>query len=115
VRRRRFSTPDQCAYFVPVVIDVGCSKLVISGQVAVKHGVEVVELKEESVVFTDGSEVPADVVIFACVLGINSFRNAEIFPAALDTGQYTKISLRFLARKQLNALVTFGGWTRKEN
>ncbi|KAF9448823.1 FAD/NAD(P)-binding domain-containing protein [Macrolepiota fuliginosa MF-IS2] len=47
------------------MLDVGCSKLVISGRVKVKHGVELAELKEESVVFTDGSEVPADAVIFA--------------------------------------------------
>ncbi|KXN81177.1 putative indole-3-pyruvate monooxygenase YUCCA7 [Leucoagaricus sp. SymC.cos] len=51
--------------FAGFMLDVGCSKLVISGRVGVKHGVEVAELKEESVVFTDGSEIPADVVIFA--------------------------------------------------
>lgn len=49
------------------VLDVGCSKLVISGRVKVKHGVEVAEFKEESVVFSDGSEIPADVIIFAYV------------------------------------------------
>lgn len=47
------------------MLDVGCSKLVLSGRVKVKHGVEIAELKEESVVLTDGSELPADVVIFA--------------------------------------------------
>ncbi|KAF5356908.1 hypothetical protein D9756_006870 [Leucocoprinus leucothites] len=47
------------------VLDVGCANLIISGRVGVKHGVEVAELKEESVVFTDGSEIPADAVIFA--------------------------------------------------
>ncbi|KAF9449017.1 FAD/NAD(P)-binding domain-containing protein [Macrolepiota fuliginosa MF-IS2] len=47
------------------MLDVGCSKLVISGRVKVKHGVEVAELKEDSVVFTDGSEILADAVIFA--------------------------------------------------
>lgn len=40
----------------------------ISGRVKVKHGVEVAELKENSVVFSDGSEIPADAVIFAYVL-----------------------------------------------
>lgn len=47
------------------MLDVGCSRLVLSGRVNVKHGVEVACLKEDAVVFTDGSEVPADVVIFA--------------------------------------------------
>lgn len=47
----------------------------ISGRVKVKHGVEVAELREESVIFTDGSEIPADVVIFAyvCLLLHQSF------------------------------------------
>ncbi|KAJ3574925.1 hypothetical protein NP233_g1442 [Leucocoprinus birnbaumii] len=47
------------------MLDVGCANLIISGRVVVKHGVEIAEAKEESVVFSDGSEIPADDVIFA--------------------------------------------------
>ncbi|KAF9448828.1 hypothetical protein P691DRAFT_791991 [Macrolepiota fuliginosa MF-IS2] len=61
----------------PTVPDVGCSKLVISCRVKVEHKVEVIELKPESVVFTDGSEVPVDAVIFAHVhrSGFDSINN----------------------------------------
>jgi hypothetical protein len=55
------------------VLDVGCGRLVISGRVQVKHGVEIDEMKEESVVFTDGSEIPADVIIFAYVFLLPPF------------------------------------------
>ncbi|EKM77860.1 hypothetical protein AGABI1DRAFT_76892 [Agaricus bisporus var. burnettii JB137-S8] len=47
------------------MLDVGFSKLVLSGRVKVKHGVEVASFKEESIILSDGSEIPADVVIFA--------------------------------------------------
>lgn len=47
------------------MLDVGCVKLILSGRVGVKHGVEIAEMREESVIFTDGSEIPADAVIFA--------------------------------------------------
>lgn len=50
------------------MLDVGFSKLVLSGRVKVKHGVEVASFKEESIILSDGSEIPADVVIFAYVL-----------------------------------------------
>jgi NADH dehydrogenase FAD-containing subunit len=51
-----------------IVVDVGISKLVISGRVQVKYGAEVASFKEESVVLSDGSEIPADAVIFAYVI-----------------------------------------------
>ncbi|KAL0948920.1 hypothetical protein HGRIS_009029 [Hohenbuehelia grisea] len=46
-------------------LDVGSSKLIAEGKIKVKQGVEVDHFTEDSVVFTDGSLLEADVVIFA--------------------------------------------------
>ena len=48
-----------------IVIDVGCAALIIEGKVKIKQGVEIDHLKKDSVVFTDGSELEADAIIFA--------------------------------------------------
>ncbi|WP_299445924.1 NAD(P)/FAD-dependent oxidoreductase [uncultured Phycicoccus sp.] len=50
-------------------IDVGAADLVANGDVKLTHG-QVVRLTEDSVVLDDGSELPADVVVFAT--GYNS-------------------------------------------
>ena len=47
------------------VVDVGCAKLMIEGKVKVKSGVEVAELTETGVVFTDGSSHDCDSIILA--------------------------------------------------
>ncbi|KAJ7491155.1 FAD/NAD-P-binding domain-containing protein [Mycena latifolia] len=46
-------------------LDVGCAELIRSGKVKVKQGVELAQFNEDSVVFTDGSSLEADAVIFA--------------------------------------------------
>ncbi|WP_374546952.1 flavin-containing monooxygenase, partial [Rhodoblastus sp.] len=46
-------------------IDVGACDLVADGRIKLKSGVNVERLTETSVVFTDGSELPADLVIYA--------------------------------------------------
>eukprot|EP00250_Pteridium_aquilinum_P019220 c24350_g2_i1 orf=474-2264(-) len=46
-------------------IDVGATKLVIEGEVKVKSGVEVKGMRERSVEMSDGSEVEADLVVYA--------------------------------------------------
>jgi putative flavoprotein involved in K+ transport len=46
-------------------LDVGCSELIASGQVKVFSGVELSEIKTNSVILTDGRELPADVIIYA--------------------------------------------------
>ncbi|KAJ6515433.1 FAD/NAD-P-binding domain-containing protein [Mycena sanguinolenta] len=46
-------------------IDVGCAELIRQGKVKVKHGVEPTSYTEDSIVFSDGSALPADVVIYA--------------------------------------------------
>ena len=48
-------------------LDVGCAKLIREGKVKVKQGVEAARFTEDSLVFTDGSSLPADVVNYAYV------------------------------------------------
>ncbi|BBN02574.1 hypothetical protein MPTK1_2g16380 [Marchantia polymorpha subsp. ruderalis] len=50
-------------------IDMGASELIADGEVRVKNGVTVQAMKENSVVFDDGSEVSADVIIYATGYG----------------------------------------------
>ena len=50
-------------------IDVGASELVADGKIKLKSGVDVVELKEHSVVLSDGSELEADLIVYATGYG----------------------------------------------
>ncbi|KAJ7215583.1 FAD/NAD-P-binding domain-containing protein, partial [Mycena pura] len=64
-------------------LDVGCADLIGSGQVKIKHGVEVAKLTEGSVIFTDGSSLPAQAIVFAT--GYESIRDTmrELFGDAV--------------------------------
>jgi putative flavoprotein involved in K+ transport len=46
-------------------IDVGCSDLIASGKVKVRSGVEIARIAKSSVTLTDGSELPAEAIIYA--------------------------------------------------
>ena len=46
-------------------IDVGASELIASGQIKVRSGVEISRFTETSAILSDGSELPADVVVYA--------------------------------------------------
>ncbi|KAF9806316.1 hypothetical protein IEO21_08722 [Rhodonia placenta] len=46
-------------------IDVGVADMIATGRVKVKSGVEIARFTEHGVVFTDGSELAADLVVFA--------------------------------------------------
>ena len=50
-------------------IDVGASELVADGGVKLRSGVEVRELRPRSVVLSDGTELPADLVVYATGYG----------------------------------------------
>ena len=50
-------------------IDVGASELVADGKIKLKTKVSVAEIKPHSVVFSDGSELPADIVVSATGYG----------------------------------------------
>ena len=46
-------------------IDVGASELIASGEIKVKSGVELAEITGDAVILTDGTRLPADVIIYA--------------------------------------------------
>ena len=46
-------------------IDVGASELIANGEIRLKSGVEITEVRERSVVLSDGSELPADLIVQA--------------------------------------------------
>src|SRR6266446_3655601 len=50
-------------------IDVGASDLVADGKIKLKSEVGVERIKEPSIVFSDGSELPADLIVFATGYG----------------------------------------------
>jgi putative flavoprotein involved in K+ transport len=50
-------------------IDVGASELVADGKIKLKTRVGIQEIKDHSVVFTDGSELPADLIVYATGYG----------------------------------------------
>ena len=50
-------------------IDVGASELVADGKIKLKTGVGVERIKERSIEFSDGSELPADLIVLATGYG----------------------------------------------
>jgi putative flavoprotein involved in K+ transport len=46
-------------------IDAGCSEIIASGGIKVRSGVEIRHLTRNSAILTDGTEVPADVIVYA--------------------------------------------------
>lgn len=46
-------------------IDIGASELVIDGSIALKSQVDVAEIKPSSISFSDGSELAADLIVYA--------------------------------------------------
>ena len=47
------------------MLDVGASKLIIEGKIKLKNDSLISYFTKDSIVFEDGSALPADVVIFA--------------------------------------------------
>lgn len=50
-------------------IDVGASDLIIRGEIKLRSGVTIAEIKPQSVVLSDGSELPADLIVYATGYG----------------------------------------------
>jgi putative flavoprotein involved in K+ transport len=46
-------------------INVGASELIIEGKIKLKSGTNIAHIKENSVVLTDGTELPADLIVYA--------------------------------------------------
>jgi putative flavoprotein involved in K+ transport len=59
-------------------IDVGASDLVCDGKIKLKVGVAVSALKPKSIVFSDGTELPADLVVYATGYGSMSGWAAQL-------------------------------------
>ena len=50
-------------------IDVGASELVADGKIKLKSGAKVERIKEHSILFGDGTELPADLIVYATGYG----------------------------------------------
>ncbi|KZP29876.1 FAD/NAD(P)-binding domain-containing protein [Athelia psychrophila] len=50
-------------------IDAGASQLIAEGRIKVKNDTKISRITEHGILFEDGSEIPADVIIFATGLG----------------------------------------------
>ena len=50
-------------------IDVGASELVAQGEIKLRSGVSIARIQPRSVVLTDGSELPADLIVYATGFG----------------------------------------------
>jgi putative flavoprotein involved in K+ transport len=50
-------------------IDVGASELIADGKIRLKSGVDVKEIRAHSILLSDGSELPADVIVYATGYG----------------------------------------------
>jgi putative flavoprotein involved in K+ transport len=68
--------PDESGLFMKYLrrgsgyyIDVGASELVINGGIKLKSGVHIDEITETGVKFADGTELPADLIVYATGYG----------------------------------------------
>jgi putative flavoprotein involved in K+ transport len=50
-------------------IDVGASDLIADGRIKLRSGVGIERIKRHSVILTDGSELPADLIVYATGYG----------------------------------------------
>jgi putative flavoprotein involved in K+ transport len=66
-------------------IDVGASELVANGSIKLRSGVNVKQIKPHAVVLDDGSELPADLIVYATGYGsMNGYVAQIVSPAVAD-------------------------------
>jgi putative flavoprotein involved in K+ transport len=66
-------------------IDVGASELVANGSISLRSGVQTVAIKPHAVVLDDGSELPADLIVYATGYGsMNAFVAGIVSPEVAD-------------------------------
>ncbi len=65
-------------------IDVGASELVANGDIHLQSGVDVERLTKDSVVLTDGTVLPADLVVYTGYGSINGWAADLISPEVAD-------------------------------
>jgi putative flavoprotein involved in K+ transport len=63
-------------------IDVGASQLIIDGKIRLKNG-EVEAIKRDGVLLNDGTELPADLIVYATGFGPMSQRAAALLPESI--------------------------------
>ena len=67
-------------------IEVGASQMIIDGRIRLKSGTGVARIKENSVMLEDGSELPADLIVFATGYGsMNGWAEQLISPQVAQT------------------------------
>jgi putative flavoprotein involved in K+ transport len=67
-------------------IDVGASDLIADGKIKLKSGVTITQIKEYSVVLSDGTELPADLIVYATGYGsMNGWAAKLISQKVADT------------------------------
>jgi len=66
-------------------IDVGASELIADGKIKLKSGVAIESIKEHSVLLSDGTELPADLIVYATGYGsMNGWAAKMISPEVAD-------------------------------
>ncbi len=60
-------------------IDIGCSSLIASGQIAVKSSPSITRLTRTGMVFADGEEISADAIVFATGYSNGRVRTRKVF------------------------------------
>ncbi len=66
-------------------IDVGASDLVANGSIKLKSGVQIEHIKPRSVVLSDGTELPADLIVYATGYGsMNNWLTDLVSPDVAD-------------------------------
>jgi putative flavoprotein involved in K+ transport len=64
-------------------IDVGASELIAEGKIKLKSGVDIVRIEPHSVVLNDGTELPADLIVYATGYGPMNGWAAKIISQAV--------------------------------
>ena len=59
-------------------IDVGASDLVADGNIKLKSGVSIQRVNPKSVLLTNGTELPADLIVYATGYGLNEWLGCKI-------------------------------------
>jgi hypothetical protein len=77
-------------------LDKGGADFIASGQIKIKQGIQPIAFSENSIIFADGSELPADAVIFAYVLARINTTSTPI--SRLITEPATRISVKSTRR-----------------
>lgn len=78
-------------------IDVGASELIVNGSIKLKSGVQISRIDPHSVVMADGTEIPADVIVYAT--GYNSMTewvSKLVSQGVADKGNYPYFLFLFI-------------------